>query len=261
MKSKSIFSFIAIFCAMPALAGAEMASHRAIYDIDIRKSTSASTVKSITGRTAFLIQRHCDGWQSVEDYAIAFGFEQGQSSFISHYETWESANGKAFSFSVHENSTNNGFSQFTGFANLNNGRTEAYFIDEQDVTMELPEDTIFPISHMQQMLEQAQSGRKFQQSTIFLGGDHEDALYKVSTVVGARQDSTPGADLGQLADTSYWPLRIAYFRPDALESEPDYEIEFRMQDNGVIRSYIVDYGEFSMRGKLMEIEPLLEPTC
>ncbi|CAI8414230.1 MAG: Uncharacterised protein [SAR116 cluster bacterium MED-G04] len=260
---KQLFSLsLMIGLAFPAFAKHDTVSHRAIYDLKINKSLSSAAVKSIIGRTVFTMQRHCDGWQTIEDYAIAFGLEQGQTSFISHYETWEAMNGSAFSFTVHENDSANDFNHFSGFAHSNDGVTEAYFINGEDKTVTLPEGTVFPMRHMQSLLQSARDGEKFQHAVVFLGGDEEDAFYQVSSVIGNRQltdDST--INFGQLSEDGYWPMRLAYFTPGALESEPEYEIEFDMQDNGVIRSYLVDYGDFSMRGSLKNIVPLLEPDC
>ena len=112
---------------MPAHAS-QLASHRATYDVELRQSSSSSSIKGIDGRTVFSLKRFCDGWQSVEEYAIVFSFEQATSNFISHYETWESLSGNAFSFSVMENSTSTGPAEYNGFANLENGSGEAFFL-------------------------------------------------------------------------------------------------------------------------------------
>ena len=50
--------------------------------------------------------------------------------------------------------------------------------------------------------------------------------------------------LGELGRDGSRNLHLAYYKPDAVELEPDYEINFTLQDNGVIRQYIVDYGDF-----------------
>ena len=252
-----------VLASAPAGAAVEIASHRAMYDIAMRESTSASPVLSVVGRTAYMMQRLCDGWQSVEDYAVSFGLENGRSDFVSHYEIWEAADGGAFSFSVHENSTQNGEARYNGFANLAEEGAEAFFVEGSnggDSTMALPEDTVFPVTHTRQLLERAREGGRFLQSTLFIGGEEEDALYRVSGVIGNRKvESDPG--LGALGEEGYWPVRLAYFDPASLESRPEYEIELDLQDNGVIRSYLVDYGDFSMAGSLQTIEALQEPDC
>ena len=57
-------------------------------------------------------------------------------------------------------------------------------------------------------------------------------------------------DMGLYSDDTLWPLRVAYFDPEANDAEPEYEIAFMIQPNGIIRSYVVDYGEFSMRAMM-----------
>lgn len=246
--------------AAPAGAAVKITSHRAVYDVGIQTSSSGSPVQSVAGLTAFTMQRHCDGWQAVEDYALSFGMENGESNLISHYESWESMNGMAFSFSVHENTSTSGEARFHGFAHRSDNEGEAYFINGEDSTMALPDDTVFPVTHMRQLLEKAREGGKFLQSTLFIGGEEDDSLYHVSSVIGIRQQESQPV-LGPLGQDGYWPLRLAYFDPGSLESIPEYEIELDMQENGVIRSYIIDYGEFSMSGSLKSIEALQEPEC
>ena len=260
MKKLVLSTFMFVLLLSEAGAKVEFASHQAVYELAILESTSSSLVKSVAGRTSFMMQRHCDGWQSVENYAVSFGFEDGQSDYISHYESWESINGKAFSFSVHENSSIDGQARFNGFAHRDNGVAEAYFVNGGNGSIALPDDTIFPVTHMLKLLEKAIGGEKFLQSTLFHGGEEDDALYRVSSVIGNRKSELQPV-LGQLGEDGYWPLRLAYFDPASLESSPEYEIELDMQENGVIRSYLIDYGDFSMYGTLMRIEPLEEPDC
>ncbi|XDZ64684.1 DUF1849 family protein [Alphaproteobacteria bacterium LSUCC0684] len=245
-----------------AMAGG-FSPHFAVYDLDLKSSTSSSNVKTIDGRTSYRLERSCDGWTAVEDYAISFGIgDSGRiSNFISHYETWESYSGTAFSFNVVENSTITGENSYEGFANISDGMAEAFFLDSEEGSQELPENTVFPVKHMQDLLSLARKGKKVHQSTLFLGGDQEDAIYFVSTIIGNRKEVTPDELLGSLGQDSYWPLRIAYFNPDAADAEPDYEIQFDMQENGIIRSYSVDYGDFVMRARLNSIEPVTEKGC
>lgn len=239
----------------------QFASHRATYQVELRQSSNSSSIKAIDGRTVFSLKRYCDGWQSVEDYAITFSFDQATSNLISHYETWESLSGNAFSFSVRENSTSRGPAEYNGFANLNDGTGEAWFLDGDDTATVLPEGTQFPIHHLHTILEGAQKGEAIKSGTIFLGGERDDSLFYVSSIIGKATDINADQALGTLGQPSYRPLNIAYYKPDAKEPEPDYSIEFMLQDNGVIRQYTVDYGDFTMRAKLTDITALEEPSC
>ena len=155
-----------VFSPLPAKAS-QFASHRATYDLDLRQSENGSNIKGINGRTVFSIERHCDGWQSVEDYAITFSFEEAASNFISHYETWESLSGNAFSFNVVENSNINGPAEYNGFANLSEGSGEAYFLDGDETATPLPDGTKFPVKHLREMLSMAQEGKPFMADRFF----------------------------------------------------------------------------------------------
>ena len=44
-------------------------------------------------------------------------------------------------------------------------------------------------------------------------------------------------DLGALDGDGFWPVQIAYFKPSTIEVEPEYEIQYWLQPNGVVRRY------------------------
>ncbi|MGC6485216.1 MAG: EipB family protein [Candidatus Puniceispirillales bacterium] len=249
---------LAVFASAEA---GQFASHRATYDLELRQASSGSTIQAIEGRTVFSLKRFCDGWQSVEDYAITFSFDQATSNFISHYETWESLTGNAFSFSVLENSTSAGPAEHNGFANLSDGQGEAWFLDGDDTASPLPEGTQFPVNHLKTVLDGAARGEMITSGTLFLGGERDDALYYVSSIIGKATKQEADPIMGTLGQSEYRPLSIAYYKPDARDPIPDYSIEFMLQDNGVIRQYIVDYGDFTMRATLSDITALEEPAC
>lgn len=237
-------------------------SHKAVYQIDLWKNTSNSSVESVNGKTFYSINKGCDGWYSTEKYAINFIFSEGQTSeFISQYETWESHKGDSFSFSITEDSTYNGRQTHEGYANLFTGYGEASFIGSEEGTVELPSDTVFPVQHLSSLIQQANTGGHVYQTHLFIGGEMSDSQYFVSSLIGKAKHSPPRIDLGHMADDKYWPLRVAYFDPTASDAEPEYEIEFMVQENGVIRSYIVDYGDFSMRAIMESFDPLNDDTC
>ena len=237
-------------------------SHRVVYDLDMHNVSSAAQVETIDGQTHYSLRRVCDGWETIEDYAISFGFGQdGQSNFISHYQTWESFAGDAFTFTVTENSTLDGDKQYDGFANIGQGMGEAFYSVGQPTTRELPDNTMLPMKHMLMLLDRARNGERVYQSNLFLGGDQDGSLYFVNSVMGKRKSIPADDSIGDLAEDGYWPITIAYYDPDAVTPEPEYEITFRVQDNGVIRSYIVKYSDFSMRATLRSAEEIDAASC
>ncbi|MGU9962370.1 MAG: EipB family protein [Candidatus Puniceispirillales bacterium WSBS_2018_MAG_OTU23] len=258
-------AFLGIFFRIAASLAATpdaLISYQAVYDIELKSSTAATNIKAISGQTHYIFEDVCDGWRSVEDYALSFGFGgDAVSNFISHYETWEAKNGDSFSFSSVENSNIKGTQKYDGFANIYHGVGESYHSIDGGISAELPIDTMFPTSHMLALLKQAKDGARLYQSNIFLGGDASSSLYLVSAVMGKKRDTAKLALLGAVGQRDYWPVRIAYFNPNAIAAEPEYEIAFDIQDNGVIQNYSVDYGGFVMQANMTAVKPLDGGDC
>ena len=243
----------------PVTAGAVVA-HRAFYEMTIGETDKNSSVLSVSGRSAYSVERDCDGWRSVEDYVIEFGGAGGNiQRILSHLESWEADSGDKYSFDVTEDSTFQGRKDFSGFADLSEASGNAIFLVEQDVTLELPSETYFPVNHMQEIINAANNGQTMLAATIFTGGEPDDALMKTNTIVGGWQQSK--SEFEVLSEEGYWPVNVAYFKPTATTSEPEYEIKFALQPNGVVRNYVIKYGDFSIIATLTKLEGIETPVC
>jgi hypothetical protein len=245
-----------------AVSAAGPVSHQAVYDIELYSVTTATDIKTISGQTYFLFEDVCDGWSVIEDSAVSFGFgEEGMSDFISHYETWESKDGSSFSFSALENSNIAGERFYEGFANSGDDSAEAFHSIHDGTSTEIPANTVFPTKHMILSLKKARDGAVLHQSSVFVAGEVDDSLYLVNTVLGKKKHDPAPETLGSIGQSGYWPITIAYFKPNAIKVEPEYEVSFKVQDNGVIRSYIVDYRNFSMRAELSSGQSVAGRPC
>jgi hypothetical protein len=246
-----------------AVTSADLASHQAFYDLELKSVAGSANLIGIVGKTHYTLEKVCDGWISSENSAISLNYDAGEVlNFISYYEIWESAEGTALTFRYVENSDVDGERYFEGYANSENGVVEAYHSDADGAVRELPSNTLFPIHHMAQLLQRAEAGSPpIQPSNVFFGGASDDALYFASAVTGQKREVAADNVLGLLGQDGYWPLTIAYFSLETLEAEPDYAITFEMQSNGIVRNYVVDYGDFSMRAELKKIDPIDEKKC
>ncbi len=266
--TKTIIGSFGLLCACgSAYAASAIAPHQAVYDFHLKSASSAAEVNTIQGKSHYTLTKVCDGWVSSENYAISFGFEQGQNSnFISHYKTWESEDGHSFTFEIVENSTVGGEESHEGFAQKTNTGAEAFFANSAGDMKNLPDDIVFPVEHLRSILQKAgDKSPVISQAHMFFGGEETDALYFISALVGNAKQGLPKEELaqtmGDLAQGKYWPLSIAYYKPDAQDAEPEYAITFKLQPNGIIREYIVDYGSFRMQAKLTKLMPVAEQTC
>ena len=69
------------------------------------------------------------------------------------------------------------------------------------------------------------------------------------------------AKLSPLLKRPGWRVRLAFFPADPNAEEPDYELGMLLLDNGVSRDMLIDYGDYTIRAKLDDIEPLAKPRC
>ena len=115
--------------------------------------------------------------------------------------------------------------------------------------------------HLNAIIDGAEEGEKILAASVFTGADPDDALLATNTVIGGWKIEAPAARLGAFGQKGYWPVQTAYFKPTAKAAEPEYEINYSIQSNGIVRRYVIDYGDFTIIAKLMKLEALDEPDC
>ena len=73
----------------------------------------------------------------------------------------------------------------------------------------------------------------------------------------------PSTENQQMKSLTRWPVTVSYYDRDAKskdgEQTPDYRISFKMHDNGITRDLVMDYGDFSMTGRLVNLSVFPEP--
>ena len=80
-----------------------------------------------------------------------------------------------------------------------------------------------------------------------------------TVIIGKKAEGEQGrpgsAGAGQPDREKYWPVDIAYFDETEKGGEelPEYRISFKLHENGITRDLIMDYREFSMTGKLVNL--------
>ena len=248
--------------AITAAHAANIAGHRAFYEMRIGQADKNAVVQSVSGRSAFILERDCDGWRSAEDYMIEFGNGDGRiDRIISHFESWESEAGDQYSFDIAEQSSFQDDKDFGGYAEIDDDGGKAVFMLDAESNITLPKNTYFPMQHIRAIINKAGDGGKILAASVFAGAEPDDALLTTNTVIGGWQGDRADVDLGTLDDDGFWPVRIAYFKPAATEVEPEYEIQYWLQPNGVVRQYEINYGDFSIIAGLVTIEAVDSPVC
>jgi hypothetical protein len=166
-----------------------------------------------------------------------------------------------YSFEISENSSFESAKDFGGFAEIKSGGGDAYFSMADEMAVSLPADTYFPMRHLNAIIDSAENGKTMLAASVFTGAKPDDALLSTNTVIGGWRVEEAAIQMGELGQDGYWPVQIAYFKPTAIAAAPEYEIQYSMQPNGVIRRYIIDYGDFTIIAKLLKLESVETPTC
>ena len=130
-----------------------------------------------------------------------------------------------------------------------------------DTVLSLPADVVFPTELSMDLLERAREGTRILSRSVYEGMD-VDRYFDVTAVIGVEGRGGPvdaelvepsGVPVLPLSETSSWPVRMSYFDPSVREGTPDYEVGFRLFDNGVAAGLMMDYGDFVMRGDLVDL--------
>ena len=255
-----------LICA-PALA-VDLVPHQITYQLKLQDAEPETAITAITGKTIFRLAKECDGWKSGEDYVMQMAFENGNEILMaSLFESFEDEEGRLFSFTIDERSNYeeplyfNGFAQQDAFDKDGATSGEAYFSIAPDNAIALPDDTYFPVAQTAEILRRARAGETFFNSHIFFGAKPDDALKKTSVIIGKPQEARENTLSSELLQDIIYPVQVAYFDPKSTNGIPTYEISFQMQDNGVVPSYVIDYGDFRLEANMSEIAKEPSPTC
>ena len=121
--------------------------------------------------------------------------------------------------------------------------------------------TQFPTQHLLELIGKANKGETFYETSLFDGSEDADRVMTTTVVIGKGEAAEKGdpeaAALAGLSSEPFWPVDIAYFdlsKAGATGEElPEYRISFKLNENGVTRDLVMDYGDFSMTGRLVNL--------
>jgi EipB-like len=262
----------AALCALASLvvpeaataAPAELASHRAAYALSLASAEGASDIQGLDGALGIEWQAVCDGSVSQQLVRFEAGRRAGPPIYLDvRFTSWESVDGDRLRFNLRRFDRRGLEAEYRGEALLGGGEDEsgvAHYEQPAEAELALPPGTIFPSEHTRRLIERALQGERFVTDAVF-DGTGLDALHQVTAVLG---EPTPaGAAAADTADDlSLIPMSLAFFPYEGGDGEtPNFELVARMRSDGVIQQMTMDYGDFSVRAELEELEMLPAPDC
>jgi hypothetical protein len=261
------FAAVVLLCAVaaaPPVVAAQIAPHRALYSMTLGSVRSDSGVVDARGAMVYQWGETCDGWTIDQRYRLKLAYAEANGvDIVSSFVTWESKDGLRYRFN--ETETRNGAVDevVRGDARLDGpGKGGvARFSKPRPASIRLAPGVLFPSAHTIFLIDEAETGARFVSRRVFDGSAEENAV-EVSAFIGRKLTLRPAsAKLGPLLERPGWRVRLAFFPADAKAEEPDYELGMLLQDNGVSRDMVIDYGDYMIRAKLDDIEALTRPDC
>lgn len=252
----------------PAGAGAaELAPHRALYELNLKSLVPNSNIVGARGAMSLDWSQSCDGWTVNQRMRITLDLQSGPTQETDvNFSSFESDDGLTYSFTTRTTSNGRVVDEFRGVVErpgVGEPAVARYSVPE-DRVLELPADTVFPMAHTRDVIDAAARGERIIWRQFFDGPRPDESPFGANVLItGASRpgDEGPGAGLAALMDHRWWPIRIAFFPSGGQAAEPDFEVEAMAQDNGVVREFVFDYGDFAMQANLSQIEPVAAPAC
>lgn len=245
----------------PANAGAgTIMPHRALYDLSLASARASGGVVGVRGRMMFEWGDACDGWTINQRYRMKLSqAQEDEVEIVSSLASWESKDGLRYRFALRKQRGEEPEEELRGSARLDGpGRAgRARFTRPEESKVDLPRGTVFPSAHTIEVIRRAEAKEHFFARRVFDGSEVE-APVDVTAFIGPGQPAPPGATAKSrgLAERPGWKVRLAFFPQTSKSPLPDYEIGLVLLDNGVSSDMLIDYGDFTVRARLKELEPL-----
>ncbi|MDO9710485.1 cell envelope integrity EipB family protein [Paracraurococcus lichenis] len=245
--------------------GAEaMIGHRAAYKLTLDKVRDNSDIARAEGVMLYEVVDACDGWATRQRFQLRITDRDGQDvETTSDYSTFETKDGKKLRFSLTQTSQGAVSQRIAGDAETTPEGGTVKYTEPEAKEETLPEGTLLPMLHTIRSLAAARAGSRMLVVPLFDGTSAEGAQ-DTTTVISAWTPPQANARFPDLAKLGSARMRVAFFDRDKGSdaggaSAPDYEVGLRYFENGVADDLKMDFGEFSVDGKLQELSILPNP--
>ncbi|WP_119459554.1 cell envelope integrity EipB family protein [Rhodospirillaceae bacterium SYSU D60014] len=243
---------------------ANIAPHRAVYELSLQRGSTSSDVVDVSGIMQFEWADACDGWAVTQRSVMTFLYQSGEEVELGwSLVSWEAKDGSRYRFFMRKVENGVAADELRGEARLEGaGKGGAATYSRPDErTVSLPPGTMFPTAHSIELLNRAEGGDRMLWASVFDGSD-EEGLFGVNAVIMRRFEpkKAEASRLPLLTDTPSWSIRMAFFG-NGLDATPEHEQSLRLHTNGVVEDLLLDYGDFSVEGELTELESLPDARC
>ena len=245
--------------ATAPLTARALASHRGVYTLTLDRARENAGIVDVSGAMLFEIIDACESWASRQRFTMTLRNREGtELETGSDYATLESMDGRTLRFSLTQVTQGAVSSRVVGQAELGpDGSGVARYSEPEVKELPIPTGTLLPNTHTIAALNAARAGQRLLVAPIF-DGTTADGAQQTTTVMSPWQGPQPVPEAPSLSTLGSSRMRIAFFEPDGEQAggarTPSYEVSLRYFENGVADDMIMDFGDFTVRAKLMKLE-------
>jgi hypothetical protein len=242
--------------------------HRATYDMKLNVARPNSGIVEVNGRMVLEMVDSCDAWEVKQRIKLKFLRNDGEEfDTDSSFTSYETKDGLQLRFSVRNIQDQEVEEELRGHADLDatGGKGRAAFSLPEVRSFDLPAGTLFPTTHLALIIKHARAGDQSVSYSVF-DGARLDGAFTVNAVIGKppRGAGAPAVrgDVGLMRGQPSWGVRLAFFAAgDQGTANPEYELALDLLGNGISRSMLLDYGDFAVDARLVQLQALPRPRC
>jgi hypothetical protein len=268
----ALASSSAVWAATPETAAVSpaapaLASHRAVYDLALAKSTGAQSPATAHGRIAFdFAGSPCEGYvQNFRQFTELQPPDGPMRVSDMRSATYEDGDGHTFRFKVESRVDNGGVEDIDGrAAKSDDGALSVSLSRPHLAKLDLDQNVLFPTEHLRRILDAARAGQHTLGINVFDGSESGEKVFQTLTVIGnelATEPTEAAAQAPQLKGLRRWPVSVSYFDEKKKDSVPNYVLSFDLYENGISRALKLDYGDFVLSGEMTKLEFLPSKEC
>lgn len=231
--------------------------HRAVYAVKLKSAKEESNIEDTNGKMVIELKQDCNGWTLKQDSASVIDVKSMPTEIMrSLYVAWESNDGKHLKFHTERIYNESIKDTVGGSAGFNKQGGFIIYTTPQTTRVNMKPGTLPPIAHMKKLLESAQSGESTVSQQVFDGSFFGNPV-QINTFIGKKK----GTCSASLANEPVWPMNLAIYAMPSVLATPNFEITQAIASNGVMCSYTIDFGDYSVQGTLEKLEYLPESVC
>jgi hypothetical protein len=248
----------------PQAIGHNLASHKAFYTLSFSRLDPRNYRNGIAGGLSLEFANDCEaGYTLNQRFVIETNTEDGPSLSDMTLNSWEAQDGAQFRFKLKDVLNGDVDQELDGEATASEGDAGLVrFSLPEGVELALPPGILFPTQHTIRLLALAHEGKNWLQAPVY-DGSSADGYTDVGGFIGSELPVEAGETpvLAPLKGLRSWRVRLAYFTSDKAQDSPDYEIGYRLYDNGVVDDIVFDYGDYAIRATLQKLEIKPKNAC